>query len=281
MTLVGKKAPSFQAPAVINGNEIVQNFSLEEYIGKQAVVLFFYPKDFTFVCPTEIYGLQQRMNEFMERNVAVVGCSTDTEETHWAWLHVDPSQGGIQGVQYPLIADTSKTIAANFGVLGGDWYVDENNQLQFEGSPIAHRGVFLIDKEGIIRHMLVNDLPLGRSIDEILRTIDVMQHVEKYGEVCPVNWKTGEAAFQPTSEALREYLAQQMVSESSCETYPCDTDAACAPKKKCNNCRCGNANCGCKGRCAPNGTCNNCGCERENCRCETKQPTQPHFNHEE
>ena len=265
MVSVGKKAPLFTAPAVIEGNKIVQDFSLQDYIGKQAVVLFFYPKDFTFVCPTEIYGLQQRIDAFAQRNVAIVGCSTDTEETHWAWLHVAREQGGIQGVTFPLVADTSKTIAANFGVLGGNWYFDEDEQMQFKGSPIAHRGVFLIDKQGIVRHILINDLALGRSIDEILRTIDMMQHVDEHGEVCPVNWQAGETAFKPTSQDLLGYLAQQQL-EDACHAdgYACAPQAyGCQKRGSCGNCGCG------QGR-----KCGTSDCRREQDGCEVP-PNNP------
>jgi peroxiredoxin (alkyl hydroperoxide reductase subunit C) len=121
MSLVGKKAPLFKAPAVINGDEIVEDFSLEQYLGKKEVIFFFYPKDFTFVCPTEILAFQEKLAEFEKRNVAIVGASTDTEETHLAWLNTPKDQGGIQGVTYPIVADVSKTIATNYGILGGDW----------------------------------------------------------------------------------------------------------------------------------------------------------------
>ena len=233
MTLVGKKAPSFQAPAVIDGKQIVQDFSLDAYRGKQEVLFFFYPKDFTFVCPTELYAMQERLDEFAARNVAVVGCSTDTEETHWAWLHVAKSQGGIKGVTYPLVADSSKSIAANYGVLAGNWYVNENEEMQFEGTPVAYRGVFLIDKEGYIRHMLVNDLPMGRSIDEMLRTTDMMQHVDKYGEVCPANWQAGKEALEPTPESLIAYIATQNSCASSSKECLCAQGGQCQ-----GNCRC-------------------------------------------
>lgn len=285
MALVGKKAPFFSAPAVVNGDQIIQDFSLQNYIGKQAVVLFFYPKDFTFVCPTELYGLQQRMDEFAQRNVAIVGCSTDTEETHWAWLHVDPSQGGIKGVTYPLIADASKTISANFGVLGGEWYIDEHEQMQFEGTPVAYRGIFLIDKEGIIRHMLINDLPLGRSVDEILRTIDMWQHVKEHGEVCPINWQAGEMAFKPTTEDLLNYLTEN-IDDSSCDSYSCEEADACRPcggkekgecgqrcgtEKSGTQCNCNRENCKCAGECDTSEKCNQSDFEKDNCqgRCAT------------
>ncbi|MEO9967545.1 MAG: peroxiredoxin [Reichenbachiella sp.] len=207
MSLVGKKAPLFEAPAVINGEEIVESFSLDQYLGKKEVVFFFYPKDFTFVCPTEILAFQEKLAEFEKRGVAVVGASTDTEETHLAWLMTDKNKGGIAGVTYPLVADTSKTIANNYGVLAGDWDYDEEGNLSFKGLPIAFRGSFLIDKEGTVRHETINDLPLGRNIDEMIRLVDALQYVEKHGEVCPANWEEGKDAMQATREGVADYLS--------------------------------------------------------------------------
>ncbi len=207
MSLVGRKAPAFSAPAVINGEEIVEGFSLDQYLGKKDVVFFFYPKDFTFVCPTEILAFQEKLAEFEKRNVAVVGVSTDTEETHLAWLMTAKDQGGIEGVTYPLVADTAKTIASNFGVLAGDWNYNEAGELIFEGAPIAYRGTFLIDKEGTVRQETINDLPLGRNIDEMIRLVDALQHVQKYGEVCPANWEEGKDAMEATKEGVADYLA--------------------------------------------------------------------------
>jgi len=208
MSLVGKKAPLFTAPAVINGDEIVESFSLDQYLGKKEVVFFFYPKDFTFVCPTEILAFQEKLAEFEKRGVAVVGASTDTEETHLAWLMTDKNKGGIEGVKYPLVADTSKIIANNYGVLAGDWDYDEDGQLSFVGLPIAFRGTFLIDKEGTVRHETINDLPLGRNIDEMIRLVDALQYVEKHGEVCPANWEEGKDAMQATREGVADYLSK-------------------------------------------------------------------------
>lgn len=207
MSLVGKKAPLFSAPAVINGEEIVGDFSLDQYLGKKEVVFFFYPKDFTFVCPTEILAFQEKLAEFEKRGVAVVGASTDTEETHLAWLLTDKNKGGISGVTYPLVADTAKTIAHNYGVLAGDWDYDEEGNLSFNGLPIAFRGTFLIDKEGTVRHETINDLPLGRNIDEMIRLVDALQYVEKHGEVCPANWEEGKDAMSATREGVAEYLS--------------------------------------------------------------------------
>jgi len=209
MSLVGKKAPIFSAGAVIDGEEIVENFSLESYIGKKEVIFFFYPKDFTFVCPTEIIAFQEKLAEFEKRGVAVVGASTDTEETHLAWLMTSKDNGGIEGVTYPLVADVAKTIAHNYGVLAGEWNYNEEGQLTFEGAPIAYRGTFLIDKEGVVRHETINDFPLGRNIDEMIRLVDALHHVEKFGEVCPANWEEGKEAMAATKEGVASYLANK------------------------------------------------------------------------
>ncbi|PIB36555.1 alkyl hydroperoxide reductase [Reichenbachiella sp. 5M10] len=208
MSLVGKKAPLFNAPAVIDGEEIVESFSLDQYIGKKDVVFFFYPKDFTFVCPTEILAFQEKLAEFEKRGVAVVGASTDTEESHLAWLSTPKDKGGIEGVTYPIVADTSKTIASNYGVLAGDWDYDEEGNLSFTGLPIAFRGTFLIDKEGTVRQETINDLPLGRNIDEMIRLVDALHHVEKHGEVCPANWEEGKDAMQATKDGVADYLSK-------------------------------------------------------------------------
>ena len=208
MSLVGKKAPIFKAQAVVNGGEIVADFSLEQYIGKKHVIFFFYPKDFTFVCPTELHAFQEKLAEFESRNVAVVACSTDTEQSHWGWLQVPKAQGGIQGVKYPIVADTTKTISMNFDVLFGEYEVDENNALVANGPMIAFRGLYLIDKNGVVRHQLINDLPLGRNVDEAIRMVDALQFNEENGEVCPANWVKGETAMKATHDGVASYLAQ-------------------------------------------------------------------------
>ena len=208
MPLVGKKAPSFTAQAVINGGEFVENFSLDQYIGKKHVIFFFYPKDFTFVCPTELHAFQDQLAEFEKRNVAVVACSTDTEQSHWGWLQVPKAQGGIQGVKYPIVADTTKTISMNFDVLFGDYEVDDEGALVANGPMIAFRGLYLIDKSGVVRHQLINDLSLGRSVDEALRMVDALQFTEENGEVCPANWSKGDTAMKATHADTAKYLAK-------------------------------------------------------------------------
>jgi len=206
--LVGKKAPAFKAKAVVMGGEIVNDFSLEQYIGKKHVLFFFYPKDFTFVCPTELHAFQEQLAEFEKRNVAVVSCSTDTEQSHWGWLQMDKSHGGIKGITYPVVADTTKTISSNYGVLAGDYDLNENDELIATGPMIAYRGLFLIDKKGVVRHQIVNDFPLGRNVDEAIRMIDALQFFEENGEVCPANWRKGDAAMKESHEGVANYLAK-------------------------------------------------------------------------
>jgi len=172
------------------------------------VIFFFYPKDFTFVCPTELHAFQEKLEEFEKRNVAVVACSTDTEQSHWGWLQMPKAQGGIQGVKYPIVADTTKTISLNFDVLSGDYDVDENNAIVATGPMIAFRGLFLIDKKGVVRHLLINDLPLGRNVDEALRIVDALQFNEENGEVCPANWNKGDTALKATHDGVASYLAK-------------------------------------------------------------------------
>lgn len=205
--LVGKPAPQFTASAVVNG-EIVSDFSLNQYKGKKYVVLFFYPKDFTFVCPTELIGFQKALPEFEKRDTVVVGCSTDSEFCHWAWVNTPRSQGGIQGVTYPLVADINKEVAGKFDVLAGECTQGDDGSCCIKGERVAYRGLFLIDKEGVVRHMLVNDMPLGRSVEEAIRMVDALQHVEQYGEVCPLGWHKGEAAMTPSHEGVASYLSK-------------------------------------------------------------------------
>jgi peroxiredoxin (alkyl hydroperoxide reductase subunit C) len=208
MSLVGKKAPSFKAQAVVDGGNIVSDFSLDQYIGKKDVIFFFYPKDFTFVCPTELHAFQEKIGEFEKRNVAVVACSTDTEQSHWGWLQMPKVSGGIQGVKYPIVADTTKTISMNYDVLFGEYELDEENRLVANGPMIAFRGLYLIDKKGIVRHVLINDLPLGRNVDEAIRMVDALQYNEEHGEVCPANWIKGETAMKATHEGVASYLSK-------------------------------------------------------------------------
>ena len=206
--LIGKKAPTFTAKAV-QGDNIIDSFSLEQYLGEKYVVLFFYPKDFTFVCPTELHRFQEEIAEFEARNVAVVGCSTDSEFSHWAWLNTPTNKGGIQGVSYPLVADINKTISEAYDVLAGEEMIDEEGNIAVEGELVAYRGLFLIDLNGKVRHQVVNDMPLGRSIAECLRTIDALQHFEEHGEVCPMDWQKGEKAMTADHQGVSDYLGSK------------------------------------------------------------------------
>ncbi|AEU09374.1 peroxiredoxin [Blattabacterium sp. (Cryptocercus punctulatus) str. Cpu] len=206
-TLIAKKAPNFTANAVLNGKDIVPNFTLEQFKGSKYVLLFFYPKDFTFVCPTEIYAFQEKMNDFESRNVQIIAISTDTEQSHWAWLQIPKEKGGISGVTYPIVSDINKTISHNYGVLSENWICNNNEELKATGEIIAYRGLFLIDKNGIIRHLLINDFPLGRNVDEAIRMIDALQYYEKSGEVCPANWKKGEKSLEASHSGLLDYFS--------------------------------------------------------------------------
>ncbi len=189
--LVTKEAPDFTAQAVTPNNSF-EELTLSSYRG-QYVVLFFYPLDFTFVCPSEIIAFDKALPKFQEKNAQVLGVSVDSHFTHLAWKNTPRDQGGIGQIDYPLVADLSKKIAEAYGVLFG--------------GEVALRGLFLIDKEGIIRHALVNDLPLGRNVDEALRILDALQFHEQHGEVCPANWHQGEEAMTPTAEGVAGYLA--------------------------------------------------------------------------
>ena len=189
-SLVTKEAPDFQATAVMPDGSFKDDFKLSDYKGK-TVVLFFYPLDFTFVCPTEIIGFDNSIEEFEKRDVQVIGVSVDSQFSHFAWRNTDRKQGGIGEVRYPLVADLSKKISSDYGVL-------------INGA-ISLRGLFLIDKEGVVRHQLVNDLPLGRSINEALRMVDALQTFEEVGEVCPANFNKGDDTMKPTQDGLEEY----------------------------------------------------------------------------
>lgn len=192
MTLVGNEAPDFEAKAVV-GDDIVDIKLSENWKGGKYTVLFFYPKDFTFVCPTELIAFNERLNEFKQRNCEVVACSTDQEFSHLAWNKVPRTEGGLGGVSYPIVADTTKTISEAFGVL-------------HPMDKVAFRGLFLIDTNGVVRHMLVNDMPLGRSVDEALRMVDALQYHEEHGEVCPANWTEGDLTIKPDPEESKEYF---------------------------------------------------------------------------
>ena len=192
--LVTKEAPDFTADAVY-GDNTIKPLKLSDYRGKN-VVLFFYPLDFTFVCPSEILAFNKKLDEFKKRNTEVIGVSVDSKFTHLAWKNTKLEDGGIGNIQYPLVSDLKKEIASKYGVL-------------FEAAGVAFRGLFLIDTKGNVRHALCNDLPLGRNVDEALRMVDALQFVETHGDqVCPANWKEGDEAMKPTQDGVASYLAK-------------------------------------------------------------------------
>jgi peroxiredoxin (alkyl hydroperoxide reductase subunit C) len=193
--LVGKKAPDFTAAAVLPDGAIKEDFSLADFHGKY-VVLFFYPLDFTFVCPTELIAFSRRIEEFESRGVQVIGCSVDSQYTHVAWRNTPVEEGGVGHITYPLVADVKHEICRAYDV-------------EFGQAGVAFRGSFLIDREGVVRHQVVNDLPLGRNVDEMLRMVDALQFTEKYGEVCPAGWSKGEKGMAPTREGVAAYLAEE------------------------------------------------------------------------
>ncbi len=192
--LVTKKAPDFTATAVLANGEIVEDFNLYENLGKNGAVLFFYPLDFTFVCPSEIIAFSHRAKEFEERGINIIGCSVDSQYSHFAWRETPVEKGGIGRINFPLVADLTKQIARDYDVLLDD--------------AVALRGSFLIDKDGTIRHAVINDLPLGRNVDEMLRMVDAMLFTNEHGEVCPAGWTKDQEGMKPDAEGVAEYLAK-------------------------------------------------------------------------
>ncbi|VAY88091.1 Alkyl hydroperoxide reductase subunit C-like protein [hydrothermal vent metagenome] len=192
--LVTKKAPDFTAGAVLADNSIVDNFNLYENFGSNGAVLFFYPLDFTFVCPSEIIAFGKRVDKFKENGINVIGISVDSVHTHYAWKNTPVNKGGIEGVGMPLVSDLDKEISKNYDVL-----LDAG---------ISLRGSFLIDKDGTVRHAVINDLPLGRNVDEMLRMVDTMLYTNEHGEVCPAGWNKGDVAMEGSHEGVATYLAQ-------------------------------------------------------------------------
>ena len=193
--LVGKSAPDFTATAVMGNNEINEAFSLKKHLGGKYGVVFFYPLDFTFVCPSELIAFNHRLDEFKKRNTEVIGVSIDSQYTHLAWKNTPVEKGGIGQVQYPLVADVKHEICKAYDV-------------EFDAAGVAFRGSFLIDRTGVVRHQVVNDLPLGRDIDEMLRMVDALQFTEEHGEVCPAGWHKGKAGMGASTEGVAKYLAE-------------------------------------------------------------------------
>jgi peroxiredoxin (alkyl hydroperoxide reductase subunit C) len=206
--LVTKAAPDFTATALMPDGSFKEGFKLSDHIGKK-VVLFFYPLDFTFVCPSELLAFHNRMSEFESRDTVVIGCSVDSHFTHLAWSQTSIENGGIGQLGYPLVADLDKSIAGNYDVLlGAEQICDESGTCHTVGGAVALRGSFLIDEKGVVRHQVVNDLPLGRNIDEMLRMIDALDFHTANGEVCPAGWSKGQKAMKPTKEGVASYLAE-------------------------------------------------------------------------
>lgn len=198
MSLVTKEAPDFVAKAVLADGTIDESFRLSDLRGRY-VYLLFYPLDFTFVCPTELLAFDERIEDFRERNCQVVGVSVDSEYTHLTWRNTPVEHGGIGALAYPLVSDLTKQIARDYGVL-------------VENAGVALRGLFLIDRDGVVRHELVNDLDIGRSVDEAIRILDALQFAEQHGQVCPANWKPGEDAMEATPEGVARYLKEHVAS---------------------------------------------------------------------
>lgn len=210
MSLVGKKFPNITVDAITSMGDYLKINVLDEAVkNNKKVVLFWYPKDFTFVCPTELHAFQEAMPEFEKRNTIVIGASCDTNEVHFAWLNTPKNQGGIEGVEYPIIADTTRNLSAALGILdaeAGEYNEDADTYL-VEGSNVTYRATYLIDETGKIFHESVNDMPLGRNIHEFIRLIDAYTHVQTRGEVCPANWEEGKDAMSANRQSTAEYLA--------------------------------------------------------------------------
>lgn len=211
MSLVGKKFPNITVDAISEmGDNLRINVLEEATKNNKKVLLFWYPKDFTFVCPTELHAFQAALGEFEKRNTIVIGASCDTNEVHFAWLNTPKDNGGIEGVTYPLLADTTRNLSSVLGILDieNEEYNEEVEALQIEGSNVTYRATYLIDETGKIFHESVNDMPLGRNVNEYLRLIDAYTHVQKFGEVCPANWEEGKDAMKADRNSTADYLAK-------------------------------------------------------------------------
>lgn len=211
MSLVGKKFPNITVDAISEmGDNLRINVLEEATKNNKKVLLFWYPKDFTFVCPTELHAFQAALGEFEKRNTIVIGASCDTNEVHFAWLNTPKDNGGIEGVTYPLLADTTRNLSSVLGILDieNEEYSEEVDALQIEGSNVTYRATYLIDETGKIFHESVNDMPLGRNVNEYLRLIDAYAHVQKFGEVCPANWEEGKDAMKADRNSTADYLAK-------------------------------------------------------------------------
>ncbi|HHC80489.1 MAG TPA: peroxiredoxin [Flavobacteriia bacterium] len=209
-TAVGKKFPNLNVDAMNDMGDTFKINVLEEAVNnKKKVLLFWYPKDFTFVCPTELRAFQDALGEFEKRNTLVIGASCDTPEVHFAWLNTSKDNGGIEGVTYPILADSNRNLSSILGILDitNERYDEETDTIQVEGDNVTYRATYLIDEEGVVFHESINDMPLGRNVNEYLRLVDAYTHVQEKGEVCPANWEEGKDAMEATRDGVADYLA--------------------------------------------------------------------------
>ncbi|WP_166964076.1 peroxiredoxin [Yeosuana marina] len=210
MAFVGKKFPNLNVDAM---NEMGDTFKvnvLEEAVNNnKKVILFWYPKDFTFVCPTELHAFQSAMSEFEKRNTIIIGASCDTPEVHFAWLNTPKDNGGIEGVTYPILADSNRNLASTLGILDitNEQYNEETGVVTVEGDNVTYRATYIIDEDGVVQHEGINNMPIGRNVNEFLRIIDALTHVQKNGEVCPANWEEGKDAMAANAKGTAAYLA--------------------------------------------------------------------------
>ena len=210
MAFVGKKFPNLSVN-VIDKTGVTQSINILEKEQKK-VILFWYPKDFTFVCPTELHAFQNAVAEFEKRNTLVIGASCDTAEVHFAWLNTSKNHGGIEGVTYPLVADTNRNLASTLGILDAtnERFDDELETVVMDGDNVTYRATYLIDEEGMVFHESINHMPIGRNVSEFIRLIDAYSHVQKFGEVCPANWQEGATAMNADRDGVSEYLSQHV-----------------------------------------------------------------------
>ena len=210
MALVGKKFPSLNVDAMNDMGDTFKVNVLEEAVNnKKKVVLFWYPKDFTFVCPTELHAFQAALGEFEKRNTIVIGASCDTPEVHFAWLSTAKDNGGIEGVTYPILADSNRNLSSVLDILDitNETYNEETGTVQVEGDNVTYRATYIIDEDGVVQHESINNMPLGRNVGEYIRLVDALTHVQEKGEVCPANWEEGKDAMNANAKATAEYLA--------------------------------------------------------------------------
>lgn len=209
MTLVGRKFPNIPVNAMSDMGDTFKINILEEAVkNKKKVVLFWYPKDFTYVCPTELHAFQEKLKDFEDRNTMVIGASCDTAEVHFAWLNTPKDEGGIEGVTYPLLADSNRNLSSALGILDTDneEFSDDSDSFLYQGDMVTYRATYLIDEDGKVFHEGINDMPVGRNVNEYLRLIDAYTHVQTHGEVCPANWEEGSDAMKASAEGTAEYL---------------------------------------------------------------------------